>query len=157
MQGKGEGRVHAGGFLPHLFEAGHTKAWKLRTKYNICFFCSPYIRAVYTRKNKPRLTLAAAYISRKRNYLYEYGLNNTPTAGINGSRLDLRPDRSSDDAICFGASFGVIAFASRNCNGSSEQQGRNDWLCPKKPRIFSVSFSFQISFSVKIGVRRPNY
>ena len=33
-----------------------------------------YIRAVYTRVNKPRLTLAAAYLSRERNYLYEYKL-----------------------------------------------------------------------------------
>ena len=32
------------------------------------------IRAVYTRENKPRLTLAAAYITRERNYLYEYKL-----------------------------------------------------------------------------------
>ena len=32
------------------------------------------IRAVYTRENKPRLTLAAAYVSRERNYLYEYKL-----------------------------------------------------------------------------------
>ena len=31
-------------------------------------------RAVYTRENKPRLTLAAAYVSRERNYLYEYKL-----------------------------------------------------------------------------------
>ena len=31
-----------------------------------------HIRAVYTRVNKPRLTLAAAYLSRERNYLYEY-------------------------------------------------------------------------------------
>ena len=31
-------------------------------------------RAVYTRENKPRLTLAAAYIRRERNRLYEYGL-----------------------------------------------------------------------------------
>ena len=28
-------------------------------------------RAVYTRENKPRLTLASAYIIRERNYLYE--------------------------------------------------------------------------------------
>ena len=33
-----------------------------------------HIRAVYTRVNKPRLTLAAAYLSRERNYLYEYKL-----------------------------------------------------------------------------------
>ena len=32
------------------------------------------IRAVYTRENKPLLTLAAAYIRRERNHLYEYGL-----------------------------------------------------------------------------------
>ena len=31
-------------------------------------------RAVYTRENKPRLTLAAAYVSRERIYLYEYKL-----------------------------------------------------------------------------------
>ena len=36
--------------------------------------CSVIIRAVYTRENKPRLTLAAAYVSRERNYLYEYKL-----------------------------------------------------------------------------------
>ena len=32
-----------------------------------------YNRAVYTRENKPRLTLAAAYIRRERKHLYEYG------------------------------------------------------------------------------------
>ena len=32
------------------------------------------IRAVYTRENKPRLTQAAAYVNRERNYLYEYKL-----------------------------------------------------------------------------------
>ena len=29
-------------------------------------------RAVYTRENEPRHTLAAGYIIRERNYLYEY-------------------------------------------------------------------------------------
>ena len=33
-----------------------------------------HIRAVYTRENKPRLSLAAGYVSRERNYLYEYKL-----------------------------------------------------------------------------------
>ena len=33
-----------------------------------------FIRAVYTREYKPRLTLAATYIIRERNYLYEYKL-----------------------------------------------------------------------------------
>ena len=37
----------------------------LRTQHN---------RAIYARENKPRLTLAAAYVSRERNYLYEYKL-----------------------------------------------------------------------------------
>ena len=32
-------------------------------------------RVVYTRENKPRFTLAAAYIIRERNYLYEYKLH----------------------------------------------------------------------------------
>ena len=35
-------------------------------------FFETNIRAVYTRENKPRLTLATAYIIRERNYLYEY-------------------------------------------------------------------------------------
>ena len=48
-------------------------------------------RAVYTRENKSRLTLAAAYIRRERNHLYEYGLYYTRTARINGSRLTSRP------------------------------------------------------------------
>ena len=40
------------------------------------FFSSCNIRAVYTRENKPRLTLATVYMYkiRKRNYLYEYVL-----------------------------------------------------------------------------------
>ena len=44
-------------------------------------------RAVYKRENKPRLTLAAAYVRRERNHLYEYGLHKTRTARINGSWL----------------------------------------------------------------------
>ena len=39
-----------------------------------CFHCVDHFRAVYTRENKPRLTLAAAYIVHERNYLYEYKL-----------------------------------------------------------------------------------
>ena len=38
----------------------------------LMFFSSCNIRAVYTRENKPRLTLATVYKIRKRNYLYEY-------------------------------------------------------------------------------------
>ena len=37
------------------------------------FFSSCNIRAfLYTRENKPRLTLATVYKIRKRNFLYEY-------------------------------------------------------------------------------------
>ena len=46
-------------------------------KFNNCLLYAVNlnnIRAVYTRENKPRLTLAAAYIIRERNYLYEYKL-----------------------------------------------------------------------------------
>ena len=39
-----------------------------------CFHCVDHFRAVYTRENKPRLTLAAAYIVHEMNYLYEYKL-----------------------------------------------------------------------------------
>ena len=42
-----------------------------------------HIRAVYTRESKAWLTLAAAYIIRKRNYLYEYKL-----PGQDKSRLE---------------------------------------------------------------------
>ena len=38
----------------------------------LMFFSSCSIRAVYTRENKPGLTLAMVYKIRKRNYLYEY-------------------------------------------------------------------------------------
>ena len=61
------------------------------------------IRAVYTRENKSRLTRAEAYINRERNHLYEYGSHKTRTAGINGSRLSSRSDRSNDEVVCFGA------------------------------------------------------
>ena len=43
------------------------------------------IWAVYTRDNKPRLTLAEAYIRGEKNHLYECGLHKMRTAGINGS------------------------------------------------------------------------
>ena len=38
------------------------------------YILSCHNRAVYTRENKPRLTLAVAYIIHERNYLYEYKL-----------------------------------------------------------------------------------
>ena len=40
----------------------------------ICLFAAENNRAVYMRENKSRLTLAAAYTIRERNYLYEYKL-----------------------------------------------------------------------------------
>ena len=47
------------------------------------------------RESKPRLTLTEAYIRHERNHPYKYGLHKTRTAGINGSRLSSRTDRSS--------------------------------------------------------------
>ena len=37
---------------------------------------------MYTRENKPRLTLDAAYIIRERNYLYEYKLPGQDKPGL---------------------------------------------------------------------------
>ena len=52
------------------FQSRFTIRWELDDKN----FLKIDIRAVYTRENRPRLTLAAAYIRRERNDLYEYGL-----------------------------------------------------------------------------------
>ena len=78
--------------------------WRTKvTKSNHKSSCSPAKthRAVYTRENKPRLTLAAAYIRGERNHLYEFGLHKTRTAGVNGSLLSPRPDQSNDDVVLF--------------------------------------------------------
>ena len=58
--------------------------------------CGRDIRAVYTRENKQWLTLAEAHIRCERNHLYEYGLYQTRTARINGSRLSSRPGCAFD-------------------------------------------------------------
>ena len=86
------------------------------------------IRAVYTRDNKPRLTLASAYIRGERNHLYECGLHKMRTAGINGSRLSPRPDQSNDDVVCFDA--------------SERAKKRNDWLWSGKSPYLTLSFLF---------------
>ena len=52
------------------FQSRFTIRWELEDKN----FLKIDIRAVYTRENKPRLTLAAAYIRRERKHLYQYGL-----------------------------------------------------------------------------------
>ena len=51
--------------MQQVFPASNSEGTKHINSHN---------RAVYTRENKPRLTLAAAYIIRERNYLYEYKL-----------------------------------------------------------------------------------
>ena len=58
---------YTGQFATTIFNATQCSCWNivLTIRNN---------RAVYTRENKPRLTLAAAYIRRERNHLYEYGL-----------------------------------------------------------------------------------
>ena len=55
--------------------SGQKSHKSLRASYFQIRTCTVgHIRAVYTRENKPRLALAAAYVSRERNYLYEYKL-----------------------------------------------------------------------------------
>ena len=98
-----------------------------------------HILGPFTRENKPRLTLAVAYIRGERNHLFECGLHKTRTAGINGSRLSPRPDQSNDDVVCFGA--------------SERAKKRNDWLWSGKSPYFTLSFSFQINISVKFRAR----
>ena len=56
--------------LKMIKQTGHGEG--ITTRYELKIKC--LIKAVYTRANKPRLTLAAAYIRRERNHLYEYGL-----------------------------------------------------------------------------------
>ena len=85
-------------------------------------------RAVYTRENKPRLTLATACIRGERNHLYECGLHKMRTAGIYDSRLSPRPDQSNDDVVCFGA--------------SERAKKRNDWLWSGNLPYFTLSFLF---------------
>ena len=96
-------------------------------------------RAVYSKENKPRLTLATAYIRGERNHLYECGLHKMRTAGRNGSRFSPRPDQSNDDVVCFGA--------------SERAKKRNDWLWSGKSPYFTLSFSFQLTFrsSLELG------
>ena len=67
----------------------------------------------------------------------------TRTARINGSWLTTRPDGQMMTLFVLVPRFVVIAFALRDCNGSSEQK--------------KTGFSLQINISVKTGVRFPKY
>ena len=80
-----------------------------------------------------------AYIKGKRNHLYECGLHQTRTAGINGSRLRPQPDQFNDDVVCFGA--------------SERAKKRNEWLWSGKLPYFTLSFSFQINILAKFRPR----
>ena len=69
--------------LPMPADANYYINTNTRTqKYHAVISCMEQVsstqkvnnKAVYTRENKPRLTLAAVYIRRERNHLYEYGL-----------------------------------------------------------------------------------
>ena len=64
-----------------------------------------YNRAVYTRENKPRLTLAATYIIRERNYLYEYKLQ-----GQDKPRLE---KAVNEDFVPFIRGIRVLCIVSR--------------------------------------------
>ena len=65
--------------------------------------------------------MAAIYIRREGNHLYEYSLYKTRTASINGSRFSTRPDRFNDDVVCFCASCNLQQLLER-------ARKRNDWL-----------------------------
>ena len=103
-----------------------------------------------TRENKPRLTIAAAYIRRETNHLYEYSLYQTRTARINGSWLSSRPDRFNDDVVCFGASFwGNCVCISQQWLGRAKKL--NDWLWPVKNAVFFHSlFHFKLSLRSRL-------
>ena len=79
--------------------------------------------------------MAAAYIRREGNHLYEYSLYRTRIARINGSRLRTRSDRFNDDVACFGASFNLQQWLER-------ARKRNDWLWSGKLPYFTLSFLF---------------
>ena len=55
-----------------MIEQESTSQVRSNVDDGLMFFSSCNIRAVYTRENKPRLTLTTVYKIRKRNYLYEY-------------------------------------------------------------------------------------
>ena len=58
-------------------------------------------RAVYTRENKPRLTLAAAYIIRERNYLWEYKLPGQDNPRLEKAvNVDFVPFIRGDCVLC---------------------------------------------------------
>ena len=90
--------------------------------------------------------MAAVYIRREGNHLYEYSLYKTRTAGINGSRLSMRQDRFNDDVGCFGASCNLQQWLER-------ARKRNDWLWSGKSPYFTLPYLFQINSSVKISAR----
>jgi len=113
------------------FEELFTKGQLILATFS--FNLSRNIRAVYTRENKPPLTIAAAYVRLEGNHLYEYGLHKTRTTRINGSRLSTRPDRSSDDVVCFGASCNLRQWL-------EQAKQRNDWLWSWKLPYFTVFF-----------------
>ena len=107
------------------------------------------IRAVYMRENKPRPTLAMAYIRRERNHLYKYGLYQMQTARINGSQLSSRPDQSNDDVVWFGASFwGNCVCISQQWLGRAKKL--NDWLWPIKNAVF-LRCLFHFNFNCLFG------
>ena len=60
-----------------------------------------HIRAVYTGKNKPRLSLA--YISREGSHFTTTTYIRRELLVYYASPLSSRPDWSNDDVVCFGA------------------------------------------------------
>ena len=88
---------------------------------------------------------AAAYVRRKRNYFYDYGLHKTRTARINDSRLSSPLDRSNGDVVCFCTSHDFQQWLERS-------KLRSDWLRSGNRHILRYFFFFQIYISITITV-----
>ena len=87
--------------------------------------------------------MAAAYIRRKGNNLYDSSVNKTRTTSINGSQLSSRPDRSNDDVLCFGASRNLQQWLER-------AKKRNDWLWSGKSHILHCLFRFKLTLRSRL-------
>ena len=86
---------------------------------------------------------AAAYVRRKRNYFYGYGLHKTRTARINDSRFSSPLDRSNGDVVCFCTSHDFQQWLERS-------KLRNDWLRSGNSHILRYFFSFKFIFRSRL-------
>ena len=80
--------------------------------------------------------MAAAYIRREGNHLYEYSLCKTRTARINGSRLRTRSDRFINDVVC-------LVPRVTCSNGLSEQESETIGFGQENRHILRCLFRFK--------------